>query len=53
MGHASPRAALIYQHAIEDRDKFIATSLGEMIGKSNRSRHVPGTNRPGFQAVGE
>ena len=39
MGHASPRAALIYQHATEDRDRYIAMLLGKMIGKSNRSRH--------------
>jgi integrase len=29
MGHASPRAALIYQHASLDRDKVIAQALGE------------------------
>jgi integrase len=27
-GHKSPRAALIYQHATEDRDKLIADALG-------------------------
>lgn len=29
MGHASPRAALIYQHASLERDKVIAQALGE------------------------
>ncbi|MFV2175395.1 tyrosine-type recombinase/integrase [Actinomadura sp. LOL_016] len=29
MGHASSRAALIYQHASQDRDKVIAAALGE------------------------
>ncbi|MEV4065694.1 tyrosine-type recombinase/integrase [Nonomuraea dietziae] len=29
MGHSSTRAALIYQHASEDRDKLIAKALGE------------------------
>jgi integrase len=29
MGHASPRAALIYQHASLDRDRVIAQALGE------------------------
>lgn len=29
MGHASPRAALIYQHATQDRDKVIAQALGQ------------------------
>jgi len=31
MGHASPRAALIYQHATQDRDEAIARALGELI----------------------
>jgi hypothetical protein len=26
-GHASPRAALVYQHATEDRDRAIADAL--------------------------
>ena len=29
-GHASPRAALIYQHATEDRDKVLAAALSEL-----------------------
>jgi integrase len=29
MGHASTRAALIYQHASQDRDQVIAAALGE------------------------
>lgn len=31
MGHASMRAALIYQHATEDRDRAIADTLGRML----------------------
>lgn len=31
MGHASVRAALIYQHATADRDQAIADALGEII----------------------
>lgn len=31
LGHASPRAALIYQHAAPDRDRRIADRLTEMI----------------------
>ncbi len=31
MGHASPRAALIYQHATQDRDKVIAEALGQAL----------------------
>jgi integrase len=31
MGHASPRAALIYQHATEDRDAAIAKALSDLI----------------------
>jgi hypothetical protein len=28
LGHSSPRAAMIYQHATRDRDKAIAQALG-------------------------
>ena len=31
MGHASPRAALIYQHATRDRGVVIAKALDGMI----------------------
>ncbi len=31
MGHASPRAALIYQHATEERDEAIAEGLSQMV----------------------
>ncbi|WP_440065973.1 tyrosine-type recombinase/integrase [Streptosporangium sp. OZ121] len=31
MGHASARAALIYQHASRDRDKVIAAALGKAL----------------------
>jgi integrase len=31
LGHASPQAALIYQHATAERDRAIADALGEMI----------------------
>ena len=30
MGHASPQAALIYQHATADRDRAIADALSDM-----------------------
>lgn len=45
-GHASPRAALRYQHATEDRDRAIAEALGDLargapivrIGKASAGR---------------
>jgi integrase len=30
MGHSSPRAALVYQHATEDRDRVIADALADL-----------------------
>jgi len=33
LGHASPRAALIYQHAAADRDREIAERVGELVGR--------------------
>lgn len=31
MGHSSPRAALIYQHTVADRDQAIAAALSELV----------------------
>jgi integrase len=35
MGHASPRAALIYQHATSDRDQAIAEALSDLATARN------------------
>ena len=41
MGYASPRAALIYQHATKDRDAAIPAALSKLI--------VKGAPRPGLR----
>lgn len=41
LGHSTPRAALIYQHAASDRDRAIADRIGELV-----LRRIPG----GFSA---
>jgi len=49
MGHASMRAALIYQHATSERDREIADSIDKRISKAQgRSRrgHAPRPQRP-------
>ncbi len=38
MGHSSPRAALLYQHATSDRDLAIANAVSDLI-----ARHAPDT----------
>jgi integrase len=38
LGHSSPRAALIYQHATADRDAAIARALSELIVHRGRQR---------------
>ncbi len=49
MGHASPRAALIYQHAIRGRDHAIAQALNDMI----EATVLPGRGSPaGASAAG-
>lgn len=45
MGHASPRAALIYQHALRDRDHAIAQALDGMI--EGACRRVSGEVKDG------
>ena len=49
IGHASPRAALIYQHATHDRDHAIAHALNGMI----EATVLPGRGSPpGASAAG-
>ncbi|MEU4540879.1 tyrosine-type recombinase/integrase [Streptosporangium sp. NPDC023825] len=45
MGHASARAALIYQHASRDRDKVIAAALGKAlaVAQEKEKKKVSGT----------
>jgi hypothetical protein len=38
MGHASMRAALIYQHATSERDKEIAESMDKRIAKQQGTK---------------
>jgi len=42
IGHSSPRAALIYQHATEERDRNIADFIDEQLDSAERSE--PGRN---------
>ena len=44
MGHASTRAAMMYQHATDDRDRVIADALGDAI---DRARGDPGDDDDG------
>lgn len=36
LGHASPQAAMIYQHAADDRDQRIADGLAEMVALASK-----------------
>ena len=38
LGHGSPRAAMIYQHATEDRDRRIAEKLDAMVRRQQPRR---------------
>ena len=56
-GHASPAAALRYQHATADRDRVIADALGELAASAKvvdlrRTRDGHKLMRPGRQEVG-
>lgn len=37
MGHASTRAALLYQHATGDRDAIIARAVDELLTAARRT----------------
>ncbi len=39
MGHSSTRAALIYQHASQDRDRVIAKALGQAFKRARAGGH--------------
>lgn len=45
LGHASPRAAMIYQHATADRDRRIAERLAEMTRGADQHRGSPRLGR--------
>ena len=36
MGHPSSRAALIYQHATQERDEAIAAGMGKLLRQARR-----------------
>jgi integrase len=37
MGHSSPRAALIYQHATRERDRKIAAGMGRLFAEARKT----------------
>jgi hypothetical protein len=41
LGHSSPRAAMIYQHATRDRDRAIADALGQLADKARTKPSGP------------
>ncbi len=47
MGHASPDAALRYQHATQDRDAAIATLLGDLVEQSRPLRALRSVSASG------
>lgn len=40
IGHASPRAALIYQHATRERDQAVASYLDEVVGAAGPAKRA-------------
>jgi hypothetical protein len=41
LGHSSARAALIYQHATEERDHAIAAGLDALVAEARRASIAP------------
>ena len=48
LGHASPRAALRYQHATAERDEAIADGIDRLLGAAE---HEPETTVAAFRRV--
>jgi hypothetical protein len=46
LGHSSPRAAMIYQHATRDRDKVIAAGLGQLVNQARLEPSGPQVAQP-------
>jgi hypothetical protein len=46
LGHSSPAAALLYQHAADDRDGEIARALDAMLGASSKASSDPAHEQP-------
>jgi integrase len=42
MGHSSARAALIYQHATQERDEAIAAGMGKLLRRARRQAQSDG-----------
>jgi hypothetical protein len=42
MGHSSARAALIYQHATQERDEAIAAGMGKLLRRARRKAGADG-----------
>jgi hypothetical protein len=42
MGHTSARAALIYQHATQERDEAIAAGMGKLLRQARRKASAAG-----------
>jgi integrase len=53
IGHSSPRAALIYQHHTDERDRAIASALDAVIEQTQRPTRAPvvGIDRAGVRGV--
>jgi integrase len=47
MGHSSPRAALIYQHATRERDEAIAAGMGKLLRQARRQAQAGGAGTAG------
>ena len=56
LGHSSPRAALIYQHATEERDREIAEWQDDVIAeakrRANEKKRAPVAKLPTRSAKG-
>ena len=51
LGHSSPRATMIYQHATRERDKVIADELGQFVNQARANSSGPQMAQPSIRKL--
>ena len=53
LGHTTPGAAMVYQHAAEERDKMLSARLSDLVQPASSPCGDVGTDLPGRPKVSD